>query len=157
MYILNVEYNVLKNRISHNFLKNRQIHILFVSCIGMWVLYHQHHLGSPIWKICCSVTQSCLTLCDPTGCSMPGFPVLYHLPEFVQTHVHWVGEAIESSHPLSSPSPPAFNLSQHQGLWWKIVVTIFWRTVNMVSQIKLQLSSWNKISRGSLPSCIDVV
>ena len=58
--------------------------------------------------------QSCSTLCDPMDCSLPGFPVLYYHPEFAQTHVHWVGDAIESSHPLSSPSPPAFNLSQHQ-------------------------------------------
>ena len=50
-------------------------------------------------------------------CSMPGFPVLYHLPELAQTHVHCVGDAIQPSHPLSSPSPPALNLSQHQGLF----------------------------------------
>ena len=50
-------------------------------------------------------------------CSTPGFPVLHHLRELVQTHVHWVGDAIQLSHPLSSPSPPAFNLSQHQGLY----------------------------------------
>ena len=50
-------------------------------------------------------------------CSTPGFPVLHHLPELAQTYVHWVGDAIQPSHPLSSPSPPAFNLSQHQGLF----------------------------------------
>ena len=50
-------------------------------------------------------------------CSMPGLPVHHQLPEFTQTHVHWVGDAIQPSHPLSSPSPPAFNLSQHQGLF----------------------------------------
>ena len=61
-----------------------------------------------------SVAQLCLTLCDPMDCSTPGFPV--HLPEFAQTHVHRVGDAIEPFHPLSSPFPPAFNLSQHQGL-----------------------------------------
>ena len=61
-----------------------------------------------------SVTQSCLTLCDPMDCSTSGFPVLYHLPDFTQTHV---GDAIQPSHPLSSPSPPALNLSQHQGLF----------------------------------------
>ena len=55
-------------------------------------------------------SQSCPTLCDPTDCSMPGFPVHHQLPEFTQTHVHWVGDAIQPSHPLSSPSP-AFNLS----------------------------------------------
>ena len=66
---------------------------------------------------CCSATQSHLTLCNPMDCSMPGFPVLHHLPEFAQTHVHRIGDAIQPSHPLSSPSPPAFNLSQHQGLF----------------------------------------
>ena len=66
---------------------------------------------------CCSVAQSCPTLCDPMGCPMPGFPVLHHLLEFVQTHVHQVSDAIQPSHPLSSPSPPAFSLSQHQGLF----------------------------------------
>ena len=64
-----------------------------------------------------SVTQSCPTLCDPMDCSTPSFPVHHQLPEFTQTHVHWVGDAIQLSHPLSSPSPPAFNLSQHQGLF----------------------------------------
>ena len=58
-----------------------------------------------------SVTQSCPTLCDHMDCSMPGFPVDTQQPEFTQTHVHWVGDAIQPSHPLSSPFPPAFNLS----------------------------------------------
>ena len=61
-----------------------------------------------------SVAQSCLTLCDPMNRSMPGPPVHHQLLEFTQTHVHWVGDAIQPSHPLSSPSSPAFNLSQHQ-------------------------------------------
>ena len=64
---------------------------------------------------CCSVSKSCPTLCDPMGCSTPGFLVLHHLPEFDQTNIHWVGDAIPA-HPLSSPCPPACNLSQHQGL-----------------------------------------
>ena len=63
------------------------------------------------------VTQSCPTLCDPMNCSTPGLPVHHWLLELTQTHVHWVGEAIQPSYPLSSPSPPAFNLSQHQGLF----------------------------------------
>ena len=62
-----------------------------------------------------SVAHSCLTLCDPMDCSMPGFPV-HQLPELAQTHVHRVGDAVQPSHPLSSPSP-TFNLSQHQGLF----------------------------------------
>ena len=64
-----------------------------------------------------SVTQSCLILCDPMNRSIPGLPVHHQLPEFTQTHVHRVGDAIQPSHPLLSPSPPAFNLSQHQGLY----------------------------------------
>ena len=64
-----------------------------------------------------SVTQSCPTLCDPMNHSMPGLPVHHQLPDSTQTHVHWVGDAIQPSHPLSSPSPPALNLSQHQGLF----------------------------------------
>ena len=64
-----------------------------------------------------SVTQSCLTLCDPMDCRMPGFPVHHHLLEFTQTHVHQVGVAIQPSHPLLSPSPPTFSLSQHQDLF----------------------------------------
>ena len=64
-----------------------------------------------------SVAQSCLTLWDPMNCSTPGFPVHHQLPEFTQTHVHWVGDAIQPFHPLSSPSPPAPNPSQHQSLF----------------------------------------
>ena len=64
-----------------------------------------------------SVAQLCPTPCDSTDYSMPGFPVHHQLPEFTQTHVHRVGDAIQPSHPLSSPSPPPFNLSQHQGLF----------------------------------------
>ena len=63
-----------------------------------------------------SVAQSHLTLCDPMDCSMPGFPVHHQLLEFTQTHVHWVGDAIQPSHPRSSPSS-AFNISQHQGFF----------------------------------------
>ena len=63
-----------------------------------------------------SVAQLCPTLCDPMDCSTAGFPVHYQLLEFAQTHVHRVGDAIQPSHPLSSPSP-ALNLSQHQGLF----------------------------------------
>ena len=66
--------------------------------------------------VCCSVAKSYLTLCDPTDCSIPGFPVLYQLLEFAQTHVHLVSDAIQPSYPLPSPSP-ALNLSQHQCLF----------------------------------------
>jgi len=63
-----------------------------------------------------SVTQSCLTLCNPMNHSTPGLPVHHQLPEFTQTHIHWVGDAIQPSHPLLSRAPPALYLSQHQGL-----------------------------------------
>ena len=65
----------------------------------------------------CSVGQSCLTLCYPMDCSTPGFPVLHHLPELAQTHVHWVDDAIQPSHLLLPPSPSALHLSQHQDLF----------------------------------------
>ena len=63
------------------------------------------------------VTQLCHILCDPVNCSMPGFPVHHQLLEFAQTHVHHVGDAIQPPHPLLSPAPPAFNISQHHGLF----------------------------------------
>jgi len=64
-----------------------------------------------------SIAQSCLNPCDPMNHSTPGLPVHHQLPEFTQTHVHQVGDAIQPSHPLSSPSPPALNIFQHQGLF----------------------------------------
>ena len=64
-----------------------------------------------------TVSQSPVWLCDPIDCSTPGLPIHHQVPELAQTHVHWVGDAIQPSHPLSSPSPPVFNLSQHQGLF----------------------------------------
>ena len=70
-----------------------------------------------IWFInCCSVAKLYLTLCDPMNCSTPGFPLHYFM-EFAQSHIHWVGDAIQPSHPLSSPSSPVFNLFQHQGFF----------------------------------------
>jgi len=64
-----------------------------------------------------SIAQSCQTLCDPMDCNTKGFPVHHQFPEPTQTHVRRVGDAIQPSHPLSSPSPPTFNLSQYQGLF----------------------------------------
>ena len=64
-----------------------------------------------------SVSRLCLTLCNPMDCSTPGFPVHHQLPEPTQTHVHWISDAIQPSHPLLSPSPPAFNISQSYILW----------------------------------------
>ena len=92
-----------------------------------WILYQLSHQGS-FWVFVfivpsscelqfSSVAQSCPTVCDHMNRSTPGLPVHHQLPESTQTHVHWVGDAIQPSHPLSSPSPPALNLSQHQGLF----------------------------------------
>ena len=75
------------------------------------------HCKSTIFQKVSSVAQLCLILRDPMDCSTPGLPVHHQLPELAQTHVHWVGDAIQTSHLLSSPSPPAFNLSQRQGLF----------------------------------------
>ena len=71
-----------------------------------------------ILESCCSVPQLCPTLCNPMDCSTPDLPVLHHLLEPAQTHVHWISDAMQPSHPLSPPSPPVFSLWQHQGLFW---------------------------------------
>ena len=73
----------------------------------------------------CSVAQSCLALCDPMDCSMPGLPVFHHLPEFAQIHVHWVSDALQPPHPLS-PSPLALSLSQNQGSFNESSLRIRW-------------------------------
>ena len=94
-----------------------------------------------------SVTQSCSILCDPMDCSTPGFPVHHQLPKFTQTHVHRVGDAIQPSHPLSSPSPPAFNLSQHQGLFQWVNSS---HEVAKVLEFQLQHQSFQWIFRTDL-------
>ena len=86
----------------------------YIPKVLIYLLYLKQDL---IHSLFSSVTQACPTLCDPMNCSMPGLPVHHQLPEFIQTHVHWVGDAIQPSHTLSSPSFPTFNLSQHQGLY----------------------------------------
>ena len=73
-----------------------------------------------------SVAQSCLTLCDPMNRSMPGLPVHHQLPEFTQTHVHRVSDAIQPSHPPSSPSPPASSSSQQQSLFQWVNSSMRW-------------------------------
>ena len=97
-----------------------------------------------------SVAQSCLSLCDPMDCSMPGFPVYHQLLEFVQTHVHWVSDAIQPSHPLSSTSP-TFNLSHHQGLFQWVSSS---HQVAKVLEFQLQHQPSNKYS-GLIPIRID--
>ena len=94
-----------------------------------------------------SVAQSCLTLCNTMNHSTSGLPVNHQLPEFTQTHVHWVGDAIQPSHPLSSPSPPALNLSQHQGLFKWISSS---HEVAKVLEFQLQHQSFQRTSRTDL-------
>jgi len=90
-----------------------------------------------------SVAQLCPTLCNPMNCSPPGLPVHHQLPEFTQTHVHWISDAIQLSHPLFSPSPPAPNPSQHQSLLHWVnsshVVAKYWSfsfSINLSKQHK---------------------
>ena len=90
-----------------------------------------------------SVTQLCPTLCNPIDCSKPGLPVHHQFPEFTQTHAHWVGDAIQPSHPLSSSSP-AFNLSQHQGLFQWVSSS---HQVAKVLELQLQHQSFQWIFR----------
>ena len=95
-----------------------------------------------------SVTQSCPTLCDPMDCSMPGFPVHYQLLKLAQAHVHRVSDATQPSHPLSSPSPPAFNLSQHQDLFQWVSSS---HQVARVLELQLKHQSFQWISRTDFP------
>ena len=93
------------------------VKLLFIPAINTQITNNTHNCLSKRDSVqFSSVAQSCPTLCDPTNHSMPGLPVRYQLPEFTQTHFHQVGDAIQPSHPLSSPSP-AVNLPQHQGLF----------------------------------------
>ena len=99
----------------HGYLSlERQMVPFMVSWITLKYIYISLNIYSVQFS---SVPQSCPTLCDPMNYSTPGLPVHHRLPESTQTHVHQVGDAIQSSHPLSSPSLPALNLSQHQGLF----------------------------------------
>ena len=98
-----------------------------------------------------SAAQSCPTLCDPMDCNMPGFSV-HQLPEHAQTHVHCVRDVIQSSYPLSSPSPPAFNLSQHQGLFQWVS---FLHQVAKVLEFQLQHQSFQWIFRTMISFRID--
>ena len=118
----------------------------------MWPPYNSNFSATilQLCVCCCSVTKSCPTLYDPMDCSTPGFPVLHLsftlscLLEFAQTHVHWVNDAIQPSHPLSSPSPPAFSLYQHQGLFQRVDSS---HQVAKVLELQLQHQSFQWIFR----------
>ena len=122
-------YVIVNSRVSSLWLNNILLCVLYIY-IHLYLHWIFTYTFSPPPFFCCwktlkwfpsvqfsSVVQLCLTLCDPMNCSTPVLPVHHQLLEFTQTHVHWVGDAIQPSHPLSSPSPPALNLSQHQGLF----------------------------------------
>ena len=97
------------------------------------------------WRLyTCFSVKSCLTLYDPTGCSMLGFSVLDYLPEFAQTHVHWVDNAIQQFHPLSPPFLSALNLSQHQDLFQWVSSL---HQVAKVLELQLQHQSFQWIFR----------
>ena len=116
--------------------------------LRFWAAWPQPHYltfkSSQFVLCCCSVAKSCLTLCNPTDCSTPGFPVLHYLPEFAQTHVHWLSDAIQPPHPLSPTSPPALNLSQHQSLFQWVSSS---HQVAKVLEFQLQHQSFHWIFR----------
>ena len=93
------------------------LHFNFYQCVTSEIWYSPIYQFSFDDKKFSSVAQSCPTLCDPVNHSKPGLPVHHQLQEFTQTHIHWVGDAIQPPHPLSSPSPPDPNPSQNQGLF----------------------------------------
>ena len=146
------------------YLKELQSLLFLKHCMGKMSLEKtmrkQQHILSMQWNSSChrsvilfrfrfrfrfsSVAQSCLTLYDPMDCSTQGLPVHHQLPEFTQTHVHWTGDAIQPSHPLSSPSPPAFNPSQHQGLFQWVSSS---HQVAKVLEFQLQHQSFQWIFR----------
>ena len=103
-----IVWNVVSLGYYYPFIRNKALEFLqaFVNCKSFSFLKVRFS----------SVAQLCPTLCDPMNCSTPGLPVYHQPPEFTRTHVHWVRDANQPFYPLSSPSPPAFNLSQHQGL-----------------------------------------
>ena len=144
------------------YLKELQSLLFLKHCMGKMSLEKtmrkQQHILSMQWTSFChrsvilfrfrfrfsSVTQSCLTLYDPMDCSTQGLPVHHQLPESTQTHVHRIGDAIQPSHPLSSPSPPAFNPSQHQGLFQWVSSS---HQVAKVLEFQLQHQSFQWIFR----------
>ena len=99
--------------------RNHIMRYLYDRLYRFWIVFHmlKDKLRHSKMFQFSSVAQSCPTLCDPMNRSTPGLPVHHQLPEFIQTHVHQVSDAIQTSHPLSSPSPPAPNPSQHQSLF----------------------------------------
>ena len=135
-------------RVEHNWSDLACMHYFFKVNIFFRFL-SKNYKNTPIFfSQLSSVTQSCPTLCDPMNRSTPGLPVHYQLPESTQSHAHWVDDAIQVSHPLSSPSPPpAFNLFQHQGLFQWVSSS---HQVAKVLEFQLQHQSFQWTSRTDL-------
>ena len=107
----------------------------------LWTLHKYVAIASLKEKV--KVTQSCPTLCDPMDCSTPGLNVNHQLQEFTQTHVCWVSDTIQPSHPLSSPSPPALNLFQHQGIFQWV------SSLHQVAEVLGFHSPWNSLGQNT--------
>ena len=120
--------------------EQRAVHLMLIFGTVFLTLGYRSY-----WNQCSSVTQSCLILWDPMDCSTPGFSVDHQPPEPAQAHVHWVSDAIQPSHPLLSPSPSAFNLSQHQGLSKYSVLHIRWPkywSFSFTSVLPMNIQDW---------------
>ena len=107
-------YKLLPTKVIMELLKELLVWVTRSGFLHFFIFVNLYSSSFPL--SCCSVTQLCLTLCNPMDCSTPGLPVFRCLPEFAQTHVYWINDASQPSQPLSSPSPPALSLSQHQDL-----------------------------------------
>ena len=159
-----------RNIVSENFYQQSFIYLeelVTQKCICFAVLKHiedvsLYKLARSYWicqiswkhinRLVSSVTQLCLTLCDPVDCSMPGFPVHHQLLELTQTHGHQVSGAIQPSHPLSSTFPPALQFSQHQGLFQWVVSL---HQVDKVLELQLWHQSFQWIFRTDMSFRID--
>ena len=116
----------------------------YMNIFWLLITLYFHIFNHFVFSYIISLVTQLSTLCDPMDCSMPGFPVHHQLPELVQTHVNQVGDAIQPSHPLSSPSPPALNLSQHQDLLQWVSSS---HQVAKVLEFQLQCQSFQWIFR----------
>ena len=116
-----------------------------VHSVGKAKLTESQLKGSVLTFYCCSVAKLCPALCNPAKCPMLGFPVLHYLLQFAQIHVHWVNDAIQTAHSLLPPSPPAFNLSQNQGLFQWVISSS--HRVAKVLELQLQHQSFQWIFR----------
>ena len=131
-----IQENTLQNKIEIKTLQTNE-YMIAVDCTKILVRIVQFS----------SVAQSCPTLCDPMNCSTPGLPVHHQLPEFTQTHVHRVSDAIQPSHPVLSPSPPTPSPSQHQSLFQWVNSS---HEVAKVLEFQLQHQSFQRNPRSDL-------